>query len=135
MTPTLYNAALLCPARALWGAYGARGAFPQSPAALLGTAFHAVAEEAVQGWLPEGPDERYESACRMFDLRAREHAAAHPLIRWRYPDPEYLPYYALLRAEAAENARGGALLGGATGAGGGGSNATCGPVTSKDPSI
>jgi hypothetical protein len=103
LSPSLYEAARACKARAAWAAFGDRGRVPAHPRALLGTCVHAVLEEAHHGRLPSGEDEACrEAARRAFDQKAKElYDAAHPLIRVKFASPERIPYYYLFRERAA----------------------------------
>jgi hypothetical protein len=103
LSPSLYEAALLCRARAAWAAFGDRDALPQHPRALLGTCLHSVMEDAHNGELAPGGDEARRVAARqMFDLRAKElYERAHPLLRAKFVTPDRLPYYNLFRERAA----------------------------------
>jgi PD-(D/E)XK nuclease superfamily protein len=100
LTPTLYEAALSCKARARWMAFGDRAALPQHPQAILGSALHAVLEAAHKGNIADA-DQRTE-ARRHFDTAAKElYERAHPLVRNKFSSPERLPYYNLFRERAA----------------------------------
>lgn len=103
LSASLYEAARVCKARAAWIAFGDRGSVPAHPRALLGTCVHAVLEEAHCGRLPPGDEEFRRAAARdAFDRKAKElYAAAHPLIRVKFPSPERIPYYYLFRERAA----------------------------------
>ena len=101
ITPSLYNAALACPARALWAAFGPRRFYPASPSAVLGNACHGVLEDCVNGLLPVEDRERQQAASRLFEAKAEQGLArAHPLLRWRYPDVRRMPYYFTFQARA-----------------------------------
>ncbi len=103
LSPSLYEAARLCKARAAWIAFGDRDRVPAHPRALLGMCVHAVVEEAHHGRLPPGDEESRRAAARdTFDRKAKElHHAAHPLMRVKFPTPERIPYYYLFRERAA----------------------------------
>lgn len=100
LTPTLYEAALSCKARARWTAFGDRSALPQHPQAILGSALHAVMEAAHKGKLANA-DQRM--AARMhFDVAVKElYERSHPLVRRKFSSQERLPYYYLFRERAA----------------------------------
>lgn len=102
LSPSLYEAALLCRARAAWAAFGDREALPQHPIALLGTCLHAVVEDAHNGELAPGGDQSRRVAARqIFDRRAKKlHERAHPLLRAKFAAPDRLPYYNLFRERA-----------------------------------
>lgn len=103
LSPSLYEAARVCKARAAWIAFGDRDRIPGHPRALLGTCVHAVVEDAHQGRLPPGDEEsRRVSSRSAFDRKAKEiYDAAHPLVREKFPSPERIPYYYLFRERAA----------------------------------
>lgn len=103
VSPSLYETLLGCPARASWYASAPRGAMPPHPSGLLGTCFHAVMEGLQKGVIDGADDEERRSAARnVFDeLAARMHGEAHPLIRVKFPSPQGLPYYNLIRERAA----------------------------------
>lgn len=100
LTPTLYEAALSCKARARWTAFGDRSALPQHPQAILGSALHAVMEAAHKGKLANAD---LQMAARMhFDSAVNElYERSHPLVRRKFSSPERLPYYNLFRERAA----------------------------------
>lgn len=101
LTPTLYEAALLCKARARWAAFGDRSAVPQHPQALLGSAMHAVLEASHKGHLAKNADQQ-TAARNHFDAEVKRlYARAHPLVRTKFSSPERLPYYNLFRERAA----------------------------------
>lgn len=102
ISPSLYEALLLCPARATWYANGSRSILPTHPSALLGTCFHAVMEALQRGIAHGDEDECREGARRAFDeLAARIHGEAQPLLRVKFPSPARIPYYNLIRERAA----------------------------------
>jgi len=103
LSPSLYEAARVCKARAAWIAFGDRDGVPHHPQALLGACVHAVVEDAHNGRLPPGGAESRRAAARdVFDRKAKElHEAAHPLMRMKFPTPERIPYYYLFRERAA----------------------------------
>jgi hypothetical protein len=99
----LYEAARVCKAHAAWLAFGDRDGVPHHPRALLGICVHAVVEDAYNGRLPSGDEDHRRSGARdIFDSKATKlHAAAHPLLRAKFPTPERIPYYHLFREWAA----------------------------------
>jgi len=103
ITPTIYEAARTCAARAAWTAHGERGAVPRHPRALLGIGVHAVLETARRGQIAgDGVEERRESARRAFDDKMEEiFAEAHPLLRAKFDTQDRLPYYNVHRERAA----------------------------------
>ena len=100
LTPTLYEAALSCKARARWTAFGDRSALPQHPQAILGSGLHAVMEAAHKGKLANAD---LQMAARMhFDSTVNElYERSHALVRRKFSSPERLPYYNLFRERAA----------------------------------
>lgn len=103
ISPTTYEAALKCKARAAWLIGGDRGALPQHPRALLGIAVHSVLEKARTGAASNGSAaERRSAAEGLFDRAVSQlFGAAHPLLRAKFEVPERLPFYNLYRARAA----------------------------------
>jgi hypothetical protein len=102
LSPSLYEAVLVCKARAAWIAFGERDSVPQHSRALLGTSVHAVVEDAHNGRLPGGDDESRRTEARdLFDRKAKDlYDDAHPLLRAKFPGPERIPYYYLFRERA-----------------------------------
>lgn len=104
-TPSLYEAALRCKARAIWSAFGDRNAIPQNSTAILGTCFHKVLELAHKGKFPQDKEACREAARQEFDLQSQlQYQQSHPLIRSKYSSVERLPRYYLLRERAALHA-------------------------------
>jgi len=103
ITPTIYEAARTCAARAAWTAHGERSAVPRHPRALLGIGVHTVLESARKGKLAgDNPDERRESARRTFDDKMKEiFEGAHPLLLAKFETHDRLPYYNVHRERAA----------------------------------
>lgn len=114
ITPTIYEAALKCHARASWTAHGDNTAVPRHPRALLGLGAHAVLEDARRGAI-EGDDveERRRAAGHLFDTTMeRLFQKAHPLLVTKFGSHVRLPFYylqrertALMAAELAEMRR------------------------------
>jgi hypothetical protein len=106
MSPTLYEAAMKCIARAAWLVAGDRKLLPPHPRALLGISVHAVLERAREGGIKGVTDEQSRLAAeRFFDERTKElYDAAHPLLRAKFDSPERLPFYYLFRSRAARMA-------------------------------
>lgn len=106
ISPTTYEAALRCTARAAWLASGDRALLPPHPRALLGIAVHAVLEQGRRGVLSgESEDERRNEAARLFDEKMSSlFGQTHPLIRTKFETQERIPYYNLYRARAAQMA-------------------------------
>ncbi len=102
ISPSLYEALLSCPARAAWYATGTRGAVAPHPSALLAISFHGVMEALQKGRITGTDEECRLGARSLFDgLAARIHTEAHPLIKVKFPSPQKLPYYNLLRERSA----------------------------------
>jgi PD-(D/E)XK nuclease superfamily len=101
ISPSFYNAALLCRARAAWQQFGPRGALPASTGSIIGACFHAVMEMGNQGRLPEG-EEGIREAKAAFDRKASQlFSEAHPLLKAKFASPEKFPFYFERRARAA----------------------------------
>ncbi len=103
ITPTIYESARTCAARAAWTAHGERGVIPRHPRALLGICVHSVLESARRGLIAgDGGEERRELARQAFDDKVRElFAEAHPLLRAKFDTHDRLPYYNVHRERAA----------------------------------
>jgi len=102
ISPSLYASARSCGARAGWAVFGKNGDFPETPAALLGRAFHiTMGRAAVEG--QHGSTSEIQSVSRnVFNVAANElHSKAHPLLRAKFPRTELLPYYYLVRERVA----------------------------------
>src|SRR5438445_432626 len=105
ITPSIYEALLVCKARADWTASGSRDRVPQHPSALLGTGFHSVVEQASRGRLPRDADGCRAAARDLFDSQTRGLLErAHPLLRAKFPSSTRLPFYYLFRERAAVRA-------------------------------
>lgn len=101
ISPSFYNAALLCKARAAWQQFSVKQSLPTSSGSILGSCFHTVMEVANQGRLSPG-EEGFRQAKAAFDREAnRRFAEAHSLIRVKFASPEKLPFYFERRARAA----------------------------------
>lgn len=101
ITPSFYNAALLCRARAAWQEFGPRDALPASTGSIIGACFHAVMELGNQGCLPEG-EQGIREAKAAFDRKAGQlFSEAHPLLKAKFVSPEKFPFYFERRARAA----------------------------------
>ena len=102
ISPTLYENLLACPAKAVWSASSDRSGLAPHPLALLGTCFHGVMEAMHDGLISGSDDECRVAAREHFDRLAHDiHARAHPLILVKFPTPQKMPYYNLLRERAA----------------------------------
>src|SRR5689334_10842050 len=101
ISPSFYNAAIICDARAAWQRFGNRYSLPSSTGAMLGSAFHLVMEMGNRGELPPG-DAGLRLAKAEFDKEAdRLFAQAHPLLRAKYATPLKIPFYSIRRSRAA----------------------------------
>lgn len=100
ISPSFYNAALLCKARAAWQQFGARETLPASSGSILGSCFHAVMEMGNQGRLPSGEEGIRQAKAAFDEEAARRFADAHPLIRSKFASPEKLPFFFGRRARA-----------------------------------
>jgi hypothetical protein len=103
ITPTIYEAALKCHARASWAASGRDADVPRHPRALLGLGAHTVLEGARRGVI-EGGDvsERRKAAGRLFDATMEQlFHRAHPLLVAKFGSHVRLPYYQLQRERTA----------------------------------
>ncbi|MDL5047324.1 PD-(D/E)XK nuclease family protein [Oscillatoria amoena NRMC-F 0135] len=97
ISPSFYLSARACKARACWLAFGERQQFPETPSALLGLAFHSTVERATA----KRDEQVYDVARSVFDQAVHDlHQKAHPLLRTKFPKPELLPYYYLVRERA-----------------------------------
>lgn len=107
LSPTIYEALVRCPARAVWAAtpFEKRPVLPTHPSALLGTAFHAVMAAAHRGEF-ESQEAAPAMARRVFDQVVVGHyEKAHALLRAKFRSPQHLPYFNLLRERAVARAR------------------------------
>ena len=98
-----YESGRACLARLAWTASHDRPRIPESPGALLGTAFHAVIREAHQGRFSHtGSDDLMAGVRAGFDATVRRlWEGAHPLVRLKFPAPQHLPFYNIKREQAA----------------------------------
>jgi hypothetical protein len=106
LSPSLYEAARCCKARAAWLAFGDRGALPGNPAAILGLCFHKVAAAAQTGRLHAGGGSVESAARGLFDEAAEEmFAKSHEMFKAKFGVKERLPCYYLRREESVALAR------------------------------
>ncbi len=100
ISPTLYEAAIACKAKAVWVRFGNRQYVIDTPNGLIGIAFHKVMEMSASGKLPV--DESFRAVARgFFDEEAQQaFERAHPLLRNKYPTRQHLPNYFLQRERA-----------------------------------
>ena len=103
ISPTLYEAARRCVARASWAVAGSPARVPPPPRALLGTGAHAIFERARRGGLPGGTEEEWKRAAdAAFDEKVGVlFAEAHPLLRAKFDTVEHIPYFHIYRARTA----------------------------------
>jgi hypothetical protein len=100
ISPSFYNAGLLCKAKAAWQKFGVRQSMPASTGSILGSCLHAVVERGNRGGLSPGR-EGIEQAKIAFDAEAKlRFSEAHPLIRAKFASPEKIPFYFQRRARA-----------------------------------
>lgn len=106
LSPSLYEAALRCKARAAWTAHGDGQSIPHHPKALLGICLHGVVEDAHNGRFNGlRGDELLQAARLVFDQRAGTiYERAHPLLRAKFNSLQKIPYYHLYRERAAAEA-------------------------------
>src|SRR5947207_2063967 len=101
ISPSFYNAALLCRARAAWQQFGPRGALPPSTGSIIGACFHSVMEMGNQGCLPEGEEGIREAKAAFDQTAGRLFSEAHPLLKAKFVSPEKFPFYFERRARVA----------------------------------
>ena len=102
ITPSTYEASINCLAKAAWFALGHAGVLPQHPAAILGTAFHAVVAAAHKGKLHVAGASDRSPARGLFDKTAQKlHSGAHRLVKLKFPSADRLPFYNMNRERAA----------------------------------
>ncbi len=100
ISPSFYNAALVCKAKAAWQRFGNRESIPVSTGAILGSCFHAIMEMGNRGRFGQGRADS-EQAKTAFDEAARRlFSATHPLVRLKFSSPEKIPFYFQKRARA-----------------------------------
>lgn len=105
LSPTLYEAARTCTARAAWLASPERPDIPPNAAAFLGACFHELVASASRGELPGDNVDRLEAARQRFDsLAEARFRSSGWLLREKFAAKERLPFYFLLRERAAAQA-------------------------------
>jgi CRISPR/Cas system-associated exonuclease Cas4 (RecB family) len=105
VTPSFYNALLRCRGAAAWGKFGRSHALPSAPAALLGSAFHKVAEMSARGELPQTQEERRFAAYSLFESEAeRLLSVSHPFLKRQFLNAKEMPHFYRLQAQAGETA-------------------------------
>ena len=102
ISPTVYEAARHCLARASWLASGDRNAVPPNPTALLGIGVHGVLQFASRLASPGSTEgQRAEEEAKQFDEKMQElFQNSHTLIRAKFGTPERIPFYNLYRGRA-----------------------------------
>ena len=100
ISPSIYEAAKACKAKAVWARFGNTQHTIDTPNALIGTAFHKVMELAGSGKLPEGDAGRIAARHAFDDEAQRMFQRTHPLLRAKYPSTTHLPNYFLQRERA-----------------------------------
>lgn len=102
LSPSFYNTALLCVARAAWQSFGKKDSIPHPTSGILGVCFHEVMDAANSGQLASGQGAVIQ-ANDVFDKKAKELlSAAHPLVRAKFAAPEKIPFYFQSRGRAAQ---------------------------------
>ena len=103
ISPTVYEAARRCVARASWAATGSRARVPLPPRGLLGSSAHAIFERIRRAGLPGGTQEEWKRAAdAAFDEKVGAlFAEAHPLLRAKFETVEHIPYFHIYRARTA----------------------------------
>ena len=106
ISPTIYEAALKCVARASWEASGDRHRIPAHPRALLGISAHSVFEHARGiGLLGASAEERARDAEGLFVEKAKKlFREAHPLIQAKFDTHEHIPYFNIHLARTGQQA-------------------------------
>jgi hypothetical protein len=101
ISPSFYNAGIICRARAAWARFGDRFSLPSSTGAMLGSSFHAVMELGNRGELPPG-SAGLRTAKTAFDYQANKlFAHAHPLLKAKFSTALRIPQYMIRRSRAA----------------------------------
>lgn len=102
ISPTTYESALRCGARAAWASLGDRGAVPPHTSTVLGLSFHAVMAAANRGEIEGASEERRVAARRLFrDSAQKLFAELHPHLRAKFRTPEEFPFYNVVCEQAA----------------------------------
>lgn len=103
ISPTVYEAARRCVARASWAVAGSHARVPPPPRALLGIGAHAIFERARRADLQGGTQEEWKRAAdAAFDEKVGIlFAEAHPLLRAKFETVEHIPYFHIYRARTA----------------------------------
>jgi PD-(D/E)XK nuclease superfamily len=104
ISPTVYEAALRCVARAAWLGSGDRKLLAPHPRASLGIGVHAVLEQARRAGIPgDSEEQRRDAAAKLFDEKmAAVFVQTHPLLRAKFEVQDRIPFYNLYRARAAQ---------------------------------
>ena len=103
ISPTVYELARRCVARASWAVAGNHGRVPPQPRALLGIGAHAIFERARRAGLPgETQEEWTRAAAAAFDEKVGVlFTQTHPLLRAKFETVEHIPYFHIYRARTA----------------------------------
>jgi len=105
ISPTVYEAALKCRARAVWSLSGDCDGLPQHPSSVLGRSFHSVMAAANRGELGSSREDRRAAARELFRTTARTaYAGCHPHLRAKFKCADELPFFNLTCEQAALNA-------------------------------
>lgn len=106
ISPTIYEAALKCVARASWEASGDRDRVPAQPRALLGIAAHSIFEHVRGvGFQGETGEERARGAEDLFTETVKTlFGKTHPVIRAKFATHEHIPYFNIYRARTGQQA-------------------------------
>lgn len=101
LSPSSYEAARSCKARAAWLAAGDRSMLPGNPAAMLGACFHHIAAAAQRGHLQSNSGGVEEAARDLFNQIAEKlFAESHEIFKVKFGVKERLPSFYLRREEA-----------------------------------
>lgn len=101
ISPSIYEASLVCLAKAVWYGVGDKNVLPPHPAAILGICFHSVLAAANTGKLGGDVEHARFVARELFDQEASlNYRSSHPLFKVKFPSVERLPYYNLYRERA-----------------------------------
>jgi PD-(D/E)XK nuclease superfamily len=101
ISPSFYNAGIICLARAAWLRFGDKYSLPSSTGAILGSAFHAVMELGNRGRFLQGAACLSEAKIEFDKETQRLFADAHPLLKAKYATPAKIPFYSIRRSRAA----------------------------------
>lgn len=104
ISPTLFESARVCMARAAYQRFSDRSAILPHPSQLLGIVYHQLMEDATFGRIRgDGIAERVRAGRALFDAAMeRLYASSHPLLRAKFQSAVDLPHYALFRERASQ---------------------------------